>query len=496
MTHTVITGTGTRPAAPSDIPGETRALIRLALPILAIALVNMGMSVTDTLMVSAAFGAEALAAVAVGSDLYSILFYLGAGTIGGIAPFYTAAVTRADPAERARLERTGRIVVLLLALALVPALWTAPEWLCLLGLDPALLDEGRGYTRAMALTLVLMLGVVLYRTMLTAAERPKLFLKVTAAMLPLNALGNHLFMHGAGPIPALGPTGAGVSSLVVALASLGVLMLISRGMAGDDRRVGAARPTRQADILAVLRVGLPIGIATVAETGVFLGATLYAATLGAADVAAHTLTLRMAGVAYAVPTALLQAAMVRMARAETLDDPVLGRNVLAGALGLSVLAGLLLLSVIAAAAAPVSERFFDAGATGREAAGLAYALLLLLAAMEFLVNPGSAAAGLLRGQKDTPAPMLMTLAGYWLVGAPLGLWLCEARDMGIIGIWTGLAAGTATTAAMVLARLAAGRARGRDRGHGATTLKHVGAVTMLPQGAGARRGRFGPQSAS
>lgn len=91
-----------------------------------IALVNMGMSVTDTLMVSAAFGAGALAAVAVGSDFYSILFYLGAGTIGGLAPFYTAAVVKADPAGRARLERTGQVVVLLLAAVLVPVVLTAP----------------------------------------------------------------------------------------------------------------------------------------------------------------------------------------------------------------------------------------------------------------------------------------------------------------------------------------------------------------------------------
>jgi hypothetical protein len=140
-----------------------------------IALVNMGMSVTDTLMVSAAFGAEALAAVAVGSDFYSILFYLGAGTIGGLAPFYTAAVVKADPAERARLERTGQVLVLGLSAVLVPVVWTAPDWLGRLGLDPDLLAEGRGYTRAMALTLVPMLGVMLYRTILTAAERPRVF---------------------------------------------------------------------------------------------------------------------------------------------------------------------------------------------------------------------------------------------------------------------------------------------------------------------------------
>ena len=87
---------------------EGRSLLRLAAPIMFICLVNMGMSVTDTVMVSALFGAEALAAVAVGSDLYSIVFYLGAGVLAGFAPLYTAAVVRADPAERAaaRAERS------------------------------------------------------------------------------------------------------------------------------------------------------------------------------------------------------------------------------------------------------------------------------------------------------------------------------------------------------------------------------------------------------
>jgi len=53
-----------------------------------------------------------LAAVAVGSDLYSILFYLGAGVLGGLVPFYTAAVVRVDLIERLRVERIGRMVVL------------------------------------------------------------------------------------------------------------------------------------------------------------------------------------------------------------------------------------------------------------------------------------------------------------------------------------------------------------------------------------------------
>jgi MATE family multidrug resistance protein len=437
---------------------EGRSLLRLAAPIMLIALVNMGMSVTDTAMVSALFGAGALAAVAVGSDLYSIVFYLGAGILAGLAPFYTAATVRSDPAERARLMRIGWVLVGLTATVIVPLVWSAPDWLAALGLEPGLLDEGRGYTRAMALTLVPMLGVMLYRTVLTAAEKPRVFLKVTVAMLPLNAIANYVLMTGAGPVPAFGPAGAGLSSLLVASASLAVLAVIARRAAGTSRASAIGTAVDWRAIAAVLRVGLPIGVATVAEVGVFLGATIYAATLGAADVAAHTLTLRTAGVAYAVPVALLQAAMVRMARADSLGDARTGRAVVASSLVLSLAFGAAIFLVLAGSAAPLADAFFDDSAAGVAAAGLAAGLLVLLGVMEFIVGPGSAAAGLLRGRKDTRAPMVYVLVGHWAVGAPLGLYLCEGHGLGVTGVWIGLAAGTLLTTALTLWRLLIRRA--------------------------------------
>lgn len=436
----------TRTAGP--LLTETIALLRLAVPLVLIALVNMGMSVTDTLMVSASFGAEALAAVAVGSDFQSILFYLGAGTISGIAPLYAAAAARLDNDGRARLERAGQAVVLLLALALVPTLWSAPDWLLFLGLDRELLEAGQGYTRAMALTLVPLLGVTLYRTILTAAQRPRVFLTVTAAMLPLNAVCNHILMHGFGPIPAFGPAGAGLSSLIVASATLLVLVLIARRTVHTTKRPSIG----WIDIWLLLRIGLPIGLATVAELGIFLGATLYAATLGPAEVAAHTVALRVAGVAYAVPAALLQAATVRMALAVAAQDSARCKQVVTSALGLGVLAGTCLLGILAVGADPITRSILAPTATGVAAAGTAAGLLLILGLMEFIANPGSAATGLLRGRKDTRVPMMITLLGYWVIAAPLGFWLSEVLEANITGFWLGLLAGTFVTSALLLVR--------------------------------------------
>jgi len=438
---------------------EGRALLRLAAPIALIALVNMGMSITDTLMVSAMFGTGALAAVAVGSDLYSIVFYLCAGVLGGIAPYYTAAVTRRDPNESARIERIGWVIVALLACLSVPLVWFSPVWLESLGLESGLLTEGQGYTRAMALTLIPMLGVMLYRTILTAAEKPKIFLKVTLAMLPLNAAGNYLLMTGAGLFPELGPAGAGVSSLLVATASLSVLVFVARRASTKARTAaGFVLPDWRA-IWGVLRIGIPIGITSMTELGIYLGATLYAARLGVADVAAHTLTLRTAGVAYAFPAALLQASMVRMARTESLGDAQGGRAVVSSSLALSVILGTLLFATLAGAARPLAAAFFDASAAGIAAAQVAIVLLILLGLIEFVASPGLAAAGLLRGRMDTRAPMVFVLAGYWAISAPLGIYLCEIQKLGITGIWIGLGVGTLVTATLTIGRLAMWRRR-------------------------------------
>ncbi|MBU4530321.1 MAG: hypothetical protein KUA43_00535 [Hoeflea sp.] len=437
---------------------EGRSLLRLAAPIMLIALVNMGMSVTDAAMVSVMFGAEALAAVAVGSDFYSIVFYLGAGILGGLAPFYTAATVRSDAAETARLLRIGWLMVALIAALAVPLVWFSPDWLPLLGLDATLLHQGQGYTRAMALTLVPMLGVMLYRTVLTAAEKPKVFLKVTVVMLPLNALGNYVFMNGFGPVPAFGPTGTGISTLLVASVSLAILIVIARrasirAIATPVDMSVAWASVDWRGLATVIRVGLPIGITTVAEVGVFLAATIYAATQSAADVAAHTLTLRTAGVAYAIPAALLQASMVRMARAHSQGDSRAERAVFTSSLAISLAFGSLIVLLLAGGAGPLSGAFFDDSPAGVAAAGLAVGLLILLGVMEFIFTPGAAAAGLLRGRKDTRVPMIYALVGHWAVGAPLGVYLCEWHDLGVTGIWIGLSAGTLLTTVLTISRL-------------------------------------------
>jgi MATE family multidrug resistance protein len=53
--------------------------------------------------------------------------------------------------------------------------------------------------------------------------------------------------------------------------------------------------------------------------------------------------------------------------------------------------------------------------------------------------------------------MVYVLLGHWAVSAPLGIYLCEVQELGILGIWIGLASGTLITAVLSLVRLLVAR---------------------------------------
>jgi MATE family multidrug resistance protein len=439
LSHRPGAGAGYRFGASQDQRREARAILGTAAPVAAMALVNMAMSVTDTLM-AAALGAGALAAAAVGSDVYSLAFYLVIGILGGLTPLYAAAHAAADDTALRRLRTAGWALAAAVALPALALVWTAPDWLRLIGIRPELPDLGEGYTRAMALTLLPMIGAAVLRTRLTAIEQAGALFRVTLVAVPLNAVLNHALMFGIAGWPGLGLTGAGVSSLIVACVT-GALFAVQSRRCGDTGL--ASRPDLGA-ICEVLRLGLPVGVATISEVGVFLGATLFVARLSVADTAAHAVGIRLAGVVYAVSLGLLQATTVRVARAAS---PAESRLVASTGLALAGAAAVLIFSGIALSAGPIASGTMSASAT------VGFQVLLLVAASELFGPVGAASSGLLRGLKNTRPPMLFSLVGNWAIAAPVGVWLA-VTGLGAVGVWIGLALGTAVSALLTLARLA------------------------------------------
>ena len=73
--------------------------------------------------------------------------------------------------------------------------------------------------------------------------------------------------------------------------------------------------------------------------------------------------------------------------------------------------------------------------------GIGVSLLFVAAAFQLFDGVQGVTTGALRGLGDTRTAMYWNLGGHWLVGLPLGYYLCFGAGRGVVGLWWGLSTG-------------------------------------------------------
>ena len=435
-------------------PRELGAQLRIPGPLMLASLVNMGMSITDVIMMGW-IGPLALAAGAVASDFYSIVFYVCAGVIGAVS----AIVSHARGAGHHRLiRRTMQQALWAVALLSVPgvlAIWHSPKLLAAIGVQDEIIAGTGEYARMMALTLVPMLGVAVWRQLLAAFADTRSIFRITLITLCLNAAGNYVFMFGKLGFPELGLAGAGLSSALCAafmLAALSVYVMRNPKLWRYRLFKSPAGPDWE-HLRELFRIGLPIGISSLGEVGVYLLSTAVIGIFGAEALAAHAVALRMAGVLYAFPVALSQAATVRVALAAGAGDPNARAQAAHVALASAITAGLVVILAVVPAREAIAGLFIGGSSDAGHIVSYAARLLCILAAMQVFEYFGTVANGVLRGIKDTQVPMLISIVSFWGVATAIGLFAGFGLAQHALGIWLGLGSGAVAFSALMLARL-------------------------------------------
>lgn len=434
---------------------EAAAQLRIAAPLMFTALVNMGMSITDVIMMGW-LGPAALAAGTVASDFYSIVFYLCAGVIAAVA----AIVSQARGARRRsvirRATQQGFWAALILAVPGGLIVWHTGLFLEAVGVTPEVIPGARDYARMMAVALAPMLGVMVWRQFLAAHSDTNAVFRVTLAALALNAAGNYVFMFGKLGLPAMGLAGAGLASALCGLFMFVVLAIrVTRHR--EYRRYYLLARMHEPDwrrLRELFRVGTPIGLSNLGELGVYLLSTAVMGIFGVEALAAHAVALRMAGVLYAAPVGLAQAATVRVGLAAGAGDAGGRTRAVRTALWMTGAGGLAVLVVVAIARHDIAALFIKANGGAHEIMAYAALLLLVLALSQPFDYLGTVIAGALRGMKDTHVPMLISIGSFWGVAVAVGAGLGFGLDREGLGVWIGLAAGTVLFCLMLAVRLA------------------------------------------
>ena len=79
-------------------------------------------------------------------------------------------------------------------------------------------------------------------------------------------------------------------------------------------------------------------------------------------------------------------------------------------------------------------------------------LLYLAAAFQIFDGIQTVSTGAMRGVGQTRVPMIANFVGYWILGLPLGVFLCFGLHWGIYGLWIGLTLALVVIASTLLLR--------------------------------------------
>jgi MATE family multidrug resistance protein len=264
--------------------------------------------------------------------------------------------------------------------------------------------------------------------------RPVAFALVSANLV--NAFGNWILIYGKWGAPAMGAVGSGWSTAIargyMAAVLVGYLLWY------DHRhRTDLLKTPVEVDLPRIRRLimlGLPAAMQITLESGVFALVTALIARLGAVPLASHQIALNTVALTYMVPLGIASAAAVRVGQA-------IGRKDAAGAAGAGGTAIFLGAAFMSGASIGllVFPRWIARLYTPDEAV-IRSTVSLLAAGAAFQLFDGiqTVATGALRGAGDTRTPMLCHLTAYWIIGLPLGAWLCFRRGWGAFGLWAGL----------------------------------------------------------
>jgi MATE family multidrug resistance protein len=423
-------------------------LLRLALPVVLVQVGWMAMGVVDTMFVGRV-SAVAMAAVALGNLYVLAATFFGAGVLIGLDPVVSQAVGARDREAVVRGVQRALVLTVPLALLGAAALLPAAPLLTAFRQPPEVVPLAAGFA------IISIAGVLPFYVFMALRQSLQAMLRIAPIVYTIlvanlaNAACNWIFVFGHLGLPAMGALGSAwattasrwvmaVLLLVLARRDLAPLLLPWR------REAFAWRP-----LLAMLRLGVPIGVQLELELGVFSVVGLMMGWLGPVPMAGHQVALNIASVTFMVPLGVSIAAAVLVGQAVGRGDGAGARSAASAALvcgvGFMVASGALMLGVPGLFARVYTT---DAGVA-------AVAVLLIPLAGLFQVFDGTqvVSIGVLRGTGDTRTPMIANILGFWLVGMPVSWWLGLRTPLGPRGLWLGLVVGLAVVAAFLVLRV-------------------------------------------
>jgi multidrug resistance protein, MATE family len=425
---------------------EAPGLIRLAIPLVAGLASATFLGLTDTYFIGAT-GDAALGAASLTNSVLIVFYAALYGFVGPVGLLAGNAFGADNPARIGAILQHGRVLGLAAglfgALAMALGLFALPY----IGQPEPVLAIIGPYWLLMGAMMVPYCLSLVYKQIYDAIDKPwtgvMLTLVAVLTNIPLTwaMVGGHL------GFPALGLTGAGLSSLMSGWFGVAVTALHYRFTPAMARyrpspgfsRNGFTEQTRE---------GLPMATQYLFEGGAVAIAGVMIGWLGTTALAANQIVFSVGSVLYMIPLGMAAAVGIRIAQASGAGEHARLRAIGSTALGLVSLWTTTLTVVLVLGGATIARAFVDDPAI----IALAGLMFLTTGVMQVCDGLQSVSLGALRGMLDNQWPTRVSLVAYWLVALPAAYLFAFLLGLGAPGVWAGFGVGLLIASTLLFRR--------------------------------------------
>lgn len=438
----------------SNIKTEIKEFLKLAIPLSSAQLAQSVTGFVDTVMMGR-LGSQTLAAGGLASLTFFTMLLTASGIVMGVSPLVAQAYGAGNRSRVEQFTCQGLWLSLILTIPMMILMGHMSSIMLLFRQEVNTVTLAKTYLDIILWGLFPAIGFAMLRGAISALSQARPVMTIMIVGTLFNVLGNYVLAFGKLGFPRMELAGLGLSSalslwfMFLAL----VVYTLKHKQLKNYRLFQDLHRLRPRIIWELLWIGVPIGVSSALEIGLFAVITLLMGILGTEVLAAHQIVYQTIFVIFMVPLGMSQAATVRVGQWLGLQDPAGVRR--AGYVSVCIALGFTTLMAIALFTFPqqVVGIYLDIGnPENTNVLGLAVPMISVAAVAQILDGVQKTVMGSLYGLQDTRLPVLLSLSTFWGVGLTSGYFLGFHFGLGGTGLWIGQSLGVAMAAVLFMWR--------------------------------------------
>ena len=417
-------------------------LFLLALPLIGSNVAQFSLNIVDTAMLGH-YSSEALASAVIGGSFFFSIFIIGSGFSFAIVPLVAAFDAQGDHVKVRRVARMGLWVSFIYSLLALNLFLFSETILLAIGQNSEISKKAQEYLILMGFSMFPALAVVTLRSFLTGLKFTQVIFWITFVAFPIKIILNWILIFGNLGIAELGIKGASLSTLLVQFFMLFCFIFFLYYKLYSYKIFNRFWRLDFDFLKKVYLLGYPIGFTYFAETSLFTSSAIMMGWLGKVELAAHGITMQLAGLTFMFHVGLSQASTTLVGNSYgKKEDKIKLIDISKATLLLTTFYAFIVICLFVTFPEFLLSLFLDKKIdSSNEIINLAVLLLMFAAIFHLVDGLQASGLGLLRGIQDVKIPFILALISYWIFGIGSGYILGFIFNIGSIGIWLGMVIG-------------------------------------------------------